>query len=387
LTGQSTLPLTLRISAETAPPGGMVQMKAWTTEVTPIFGGRPALAFDPSTFSGFAGFAVGAPNGEAAGAAVIEGNHVQIFYSGTGTSMPADHYPILTVSLLVRPDAIPDSTTQFALDPQSTFSLSPQSTFGLSPQSTFGLSPQSTFSLSPQSTFGLSSIGSAAATISPATVTVGGTTSITDVIPGEGVWPAGTVVSVHGTGFDEKTSLKVNGASVKEFTFVSPTELQFQLLETTDIRGLRIVVKGDKNSATYYPYMRGIGSIVSGRTLLAAAEPIFSVNARDVATFGPSGPLGENQYMALALQNPNTADVWVEVSLYAADDTLLHEAGRTLESRHRLALEMSELLDGITPAADMRVVVTASAPIDAFSLLCDEGTWSASPILPLESIP
>jgi hypothetical protein len=353
LTAGTIARVSLRMPDETAPPGGMVQMKVWTTEVTPIFGGRPSITYSASTFSRFAGFSIAAPNGEAAGAAVIDGNHAQIFYSGT--SMFTAHYPILTVSLAIRSDAIPGSTTQFTLDPASTFSFS--------------------------------TIGSVAAKISPATVTVGGSTSITDVIPGEGVWPAGTVVTVRGTGFDAKTSLRVNGAPVSKSSFVSSTELRFQLLATSDVRGLRIVARGANNSVTYYSYMRGIRSIVSARTLLAATEPIFSVNPRTVATFGPSGRLSGDQYMALALQNPNMAAVTVHVSLYAANGKRVHRAKRTLESRHRLALTLSELLDGITPAGDMRVVVSASAPIDAFSLLCDEGTSTVSPILPLESTP
>jgi len=350
-TANSIGEITMRIPDETVPVGGMVQMKVRTTEVSPISGGRPSAAYNPSVFEGFAGFSLAAPDGEMAGAAVIDGNHVQIFYSGT--SLLTANYPILTISLPVRADAISGSRTQFTLDPQSTFNYS--------------------------------TVGAVRARISPATVTVGGTTSITDVIPGEGVWPAGTVVTVRGTGFDARTSLNVNGASVNGFRVVGPTELRFQLVDAADVRGLRIVVKGSTNSTTYYSYMRGITSAVSARTLLAKTEPIFSVRPRAVATFGPSGPLTGSQYMALALQNPNMADVKVRLSAYAANGTFVHRAVRTLASRHRLALTVSELLDGITPAADMHVVVSASAPIDAFSLRCDEATASLSPRLALES--
>jgi hypothetical protein len=353
LAAETTDSLSVRIANETAPPGGMVQMKVLTTEVTPIFGGRPMLAYDPSVFSGVAGFAVAAPNGEAAGGAVIEGNHVRIFYSGT--SLFTADYPILTVVLPVRRDAIVGSKTKFALDPLSTFDHS--------------------------------TLGSTTASIKPGTVTVGGQTSITDVVPGEGIWPAGTVVSVRGAGFDAKTSLQVNDAPVKGFTFVSPTELQFRLLDTFDVRGMRIVVKGEKNTAIYYAYMRGITSAVSARTLLAKTEPIFAVKPRTVATFRPSGGLSGSQYAALALQNPNMNDVNVQVRLQAESGALIHQATRTLASRHRFALSMSEILDGITPGEGTRVVVSASAPIDVFSLLCDEATWTVSPTLALESRP
>src|SRR5439155_1376287 len=83
-------------------------------------------------------------------------------------------------------------------------------------------------------------------------------------------------------------------------------------------------------------------SAVSARTLLAKTEPIFSVRPRAVATFGPSGPLTGSQYMALALQNPNMADVKVRLSAYAANGTFVLRAVRTLASRHRLALTVSE---------------------------------------------
>ena len=59
--------LSMRIPNEGAPAGAMVQMKVMTTEVTPISGGRPGFAFDMAFFDGAAGFAVAAPNGEAAG--------------------------------------------------------------------------------------------------------------------------------------------------------------------------------------------------------------------------------------------------------------------------------------------------------------------------------
>ena len=103
-TANSIGEITMRIPDETVPVGGMVQMKVRTTEVSPISGGRPSAAYNPSVFEGFAGFSLAAPDGEMAGAAVIDGNHVQIFYSGT--SLLTANYPILTISLPVRADAI-----------------------------------------------------------------------------------------------------------------------------------------------------------------------------------------------------------------------------------------------------------------------------------------
>ncbi|MBW8868056.1 MAG: hypothetical protein JF610_12135, partial [Acidobacteria bacterium] len=103
------------------------------------------------------------------------------------------------------------------------------------------------------------------------------------------------------------------------------------------------------------------------------------------ATIAPALSMSGSQYEAVALQNPNLTDVTVGLSLHAADGTVLYETSRTMAARERLALEASELLDGVAPPAGATIVVTASQPIDAFSLLCDEATATAIPALPLEA--
>lgn len=344
--------LTMRIPDESAPAGAMVQMKVLTTEVTPISGGRPRFAFSASMFSGVAGFGMAAPNGEAAGAAIVGGPQVQVVYSGT--SLLTANYPILTVVLSIRPDAIAGSKTDFGFDPTSVWEFD--------------------------------QTGPVTARISPATVTVAApdATSISDVVPGEGVWPAGTIVSVRGAGFDAKTSLKVNDTPIGGVRLVSATEMQFVLVQPTEIRGLRITASG-RNSVTYYAYMRGLTAQISSRTLLAKVEPIFSTVQRTVATIAPALSMSGSQYEAVALQNPNLVDVTVGLSLHAADGTVLYETSRTMSARERLVLDASELLDGVAPPAGATIVVTAPQPIDAFSLLCDEATGTVIPALPLEA--
>src|SRR5205085_7073645 len=41
----------------------------------------------------------------------------------------------------------------------------------------------------------------------PGTLTVGGSISIRGLVPGGGTWPAGTVITVQGTGFKSTTKL------------------------------------------------------------------------------------------------------------------------------------------------------------------------------------
>src|ERR1700733_13739288 len=93
--------LTLRIKDEMAPPGGMVQMKVFTTEVTPISGGRPSFSLDPGLFADTAGFGM-FTTGDLAGAAVVNGLHVAVSYATNG-ALTAD-YPLLAIALRIRPD-------------------------------------------------------------------------------------------------------------------------------------------------------------------------------------------------------------------------------------------------------------------------------------------
>jgi len=341
---------TMRIPDEMAPAGGMVQMKVRTTEVTPISGGRPMFAFDAGMFSSVLGFGLFA-DGESAGAAIIDGNHVQLSTVSTATS--AGDYPILTVSLPIRSDVRAGAKSQFTLDPRSVWSYA---SLGL-------ISPSK---------------------IAPGNVTVGGTVAITDVIPGEGVWPAGTVVSVRGVGFSEKTSLRANVDATKG-VFVSPTEMRFTLEESAEIRGMRIRASNPENQTTYYAYMRGITAKVSHRALLSMTEPIFGTAQRKVATLGPFGSVRSNQYVAIGLQNPNRSDVRVTLSLYSRNGSLVDRDSLVLATRRRLALSVAELLGGTVPSAGSVLVVSAPLPIDAISLLCDEGSWSVAPSLPREA--
>jgi hypothetical protein len=343
--------LQLRIRDEMAPPGGVVQMKVESYEVTPISGGRPSFSYDDGVFAGVEGFDMFV-TGELAGAAVVDGARVNVSYATNGGST-AD-YPFLTVSLRIRPDAAIGARTLFTFDPGSIWNIS--STGRVVPTRFRG-----------------------------GTVTVGGSVSITDVVPGAGVWPAGTVVRVHGIGFNSRTRLRVDDVETRSVRFVSPTEMRFTLAETAELRGVRMRAENSDFRSTYYPYMRSITSAVSSRALLAATEPIFSVTPRAVATLGPFPSLDENRYGGLALQNPTMADVLIEMALHDAGGALLYQSARTLAGQHRLALELSELLDAVAPPSGSSVIVRASAPIAAIGLLCDEGSWTVSPSLPREA--
>ena len=344
--------LKLRVGDEIGPPGGIVQMKVESYEVTPISGGRPGFSFDSAMFADAEGFDM-VVDGELAGAAVIDGSRVALSYATNGAS--TTDYPILTVSMRIRPDVAVGTKTLFALDPQSTWHISPTGT------------------------------PLVASRLRPGIVTVGGSVSITDVVPGAGVWPAGTIVSVRGVGFNSGTRLRVDGVATRSVRFISSTEMRFTLAATAQLRGVRLRAENSDFRSEYYAYMRGTTTTVSSRALLAATEPIFSVTPRAAATLGPFPLSSERQYAGLALQNPTPGDVVVRIALYDGGGALLYRSSRMLARQQRLAMELSELLDGVTPPSGSSVAVRASAPIDVIGLLCDDESWTVSPSLPLEA--
>src|SRR5262245_59317741 len=156
--------LTFNLRDEKAPAGSLVQLKLKETVATPISGGRPAMRFSEGL--SVAGVAIIARDGELAGAAIPDASNLAITYVTTAP-VSGGEYPVLTVSFRLAPDLAEGTRAEVRLNP-STW------------------------------TIGGVPIASKAET---ATVTVGGTLAVTDVVPGQGWFPAGTTVSVHGVGF------------------------------------------------------------------------------------------------------------------------------------------------------------------------------------------
>lgn len=344
--------LHLRIEDEKAPPGGVVQMKVETTDGEPISGGRPGTFLDMASFSDLVGIGLFAVTGEAAGAAVIDGNHVAISYLTTEPS--TGDPPVLTLSLRIRPDAPVGGRTRVAFDSPSLWSFNG---------------------------------AMVSAQVDPGVVTVSGNTraAISEISPGDGPYPAGTVVSVRGIGFSSRTRLKLDFDVTNE-RLVSPTEMRFTLRRTTNMTGQRIRIDNpDGSRTTFYSYARSTPAEISGRPLLARTYPIFSGTRRSVAAFGTIPEMHGRQYIALALQNPQLTSANVTIALHAADGALVQTASRSLQSGYRLALELSELFDGIAPPPGGSVRVSASLPIQMFDLLCDEGAWTVTPRLAVDA--
>ena len=322
-------------------------MKLMVTAPTPISSGGPRFSFD-STFDAVWGIELLNPTGDVNGAAVINGSQVNVFYTTSSGAQGTD-YPIMTVALHVRPDAEPGTQTQFSLDPSSAWVL--------------GLLGRAT--LKP---------------MTPAIVTVGGTISITNVVPGGGVLPGGSIVSIQGMGFQPNSQIQLNAIKASSITVISPNEIQFTLAEATNMTGQKIqVVNPDGSQDTYYSYVRGLPLLQSGRPLLQNTVPIFSSVTHSKASFGPLGTLQPTQFSGVAIQNPATAPVDVTVSLYSSQNALLGGSTISLPPGYRLIAETSEYTNGVAPASGTYIVVSSTQPVQSFGFIADE---SKSTLLP-----
>src|SRR5436305_3568020 len=177
--------------------------------------------------------------------------------------------------------------------------------------------------------------------IKPGSFDVGGSVSIDNVIPGSGFLPAGSTVTVMGTGFVPGTIVEIDGVSVDE-TFVSPNQIDVVTRTDAEFHGRRIRAKNpDGFRASYYSYMRATRVGESAVPLLARTMPIFPTTAASTS-FVPV-TVGAGQFFALAVLNPNPGSATFSVDLSTADGAIASTT-LTLPPRSKIAREVSELV-------------------------------------------
>src|SRR5437899_3063354 len=112
--------VSLHIPDESAPPGGIVQMKFLVTEPTPTTSGGPRVPVPKGTTT--VGIELFNPNGDVDGVAMIGAGIVSIA-SISSTGAQGSDYPIMVVSLQLPPDISSGTKMSFTLDPSSTWTL------------------------------------------------------------------------------------------------------------------------------------------------------------------------------------------------------------------------------------------------------------------------
>jgi len=342
----------VRVTSETAPPGGMAQVKVLLYSPQPISSGGMDLSLSDYSFDSVDGVALFSGTGDVSGTALVDSGRIYVqFTSPKATFGTAGNYPLMAVTLGVSKDA-------------QVGKIYP-------------------VSLSASSSTWRNLLGSPIPVIlEPGSITVGGSLNITNVIPGGGKLSAGSIVRIIGSGFSDKTRVQLTGLGGSIARYVSPTEIQVKLSQAGTLDGTMIqLVNPDNFSDTYYSYLRGIPLGQSTRPLLTQTVPVFSINTAVDATLPPliSSLVNKDYFTGIALQNPNpgSANVTIEsrdVSGMPTGSTLV-----TLPPYARFTREVSELF-GAALSTGSYLHVVSTLPVQMLGLLGNDRTRTVLPI-------
>jgi hypothetical protein len=349
---QSTqsLPVMIRLTSETAPPGGMAQIKAVVYSPQPIMSGLGMLDMGGFDIDGIALFS---GTGDVVGTAVVSGGKLKLqIFSPNGTFGSFGGYPLLTVAASVPGNAVPGQQVAVAPDSGSSWSVDVKGVWQ-------------------------------PVQLQPGKITVGGSVSITNVVPGGGTLPAGAAFSILGVGFSPLTQVALQGITASSIAYVSPTQILVTLQRAATLDGTLIQVKNPDNSSdSYYSYMRGVLVGQSSDPLLAQTVPIFSTLANTGATLPPtiSPQVNPAYFTAVAFQNPSQASATITVQSISSGGQVTRSAQVTLGPGHRISREISELLGSTLPTGSY-LRVTSTQPVQMLGMLGNHATGVVLPVV------
>ncbi|HWE23845.1 MAG TPA: IPT/TIG domain-containing protein, partial [Myxococcales bacterium] len=208
--------------------------------------------------------------------------------------------------------------------------------------------------------------------------------SITNVDPGGGLLPAGSLVAVVGNGFQPGAQVLIDGVSVASTSWVDSSHIDVVTAVDAQLDGRLVsVTNPDLTGATYVSYLRATVLAVSAVPLLAATQAIFPVQPQSSATLATPTT---GTFFGLALQNPQPADSIVSVDLSEAG-SVVASATVALPPRSQISLEVSELFPGVIPSADTAFELTATVPVQVLGLSGNENDGSVTAVLPAPASP
>ena len=355
--GASTAtPLSLKILSRSAPPGGTAQLTVTLTEPKPIATGCGSVAGGGGAFDAVLGAALfsaaGAPS-DVAGAAVVDGTSVTIHAASPSEGFGTDPLgaPIAVVTYHVSPSALLGEAGKMTMDPRSLWF-----------DAAGGLYTQD---------------------IKPGSFEVTGGPSIDDVIPGSGFLPAGSTVTVLGTGFVAGTNVEIDNVPTTS-TFVGPGRIDVVIGTGAEFHGRRVrATNPDRSRASYYSYMRASRVGASSRPLLARTMPIFP-SAVASSSF-VAAPAGAGGFFAIAVQNPNPGTATVTVDLRSSDGEIASTT-LLLPARSKISREVSELFGVAAPPGGF-VAVHSDAPVQVLGLAGNDSTGAVLPVIPSLALP
>ncbi len=338
-----------RIPSETLPAGGGIQIKLELTSPNPIIVGH--FEMDSYGFSGYDGVSVFSSSGDAYGVAFLQGGRfIANLVSPQGSLGTQPDYPFFVVAANIPAGLAAGTRIPLSIGSGTTLT-----------------SPGGTPYSIPAPKSGV--------------LTIGGTVSITNVIPGGGLLPPGTEVRLLGTGFDAETRVDVNEVLIDNLRVISPTEIRFNLSQAVQMTAKRIRVRDRRGSeAVYYSYLRATPMGSSSRPLLNAAYPVFSSNAYASAVL-ESGAQPQSGFIGVAVLNSGVSPAQVALALVSATGATLGQATVALPGGSRWSRTLEEAFNS-PGVAGSSVRITSNIPVHVMGLRGDEATGNVAPFAP-----
>lgn len=328
-----------RIVSETRPSGSLIQIKVDITSPRPIVTSGESARFESDWFDSVEGVSIYSPAGDAYGAAVVRnGLFTSRLVSPLGSLGTQLDYPFLMIATRIRAGLPTGAQYPLRLD-----------------ATTFQAPDGSSYSVLPKE----------------GTLTIGGAVSIFNVIPGGGVLPAGAVVRIIGTGFNEQTRVSFDETVLNNVRVISPTEINVTLGQSTQMSGREIRIRGQGNDEViYYSYLRAAPVGSSTNALLNATHPMFPSQVwRSAGVKLPAVPAGS--FAGLTLQNSTQTSASVQLELVSAAGLSLGATSVTMAGGTRYARTAQELF-GAAAVAGSVIKVTASSDMQVMGLVGDE---------------
>jgi hypothetical protein len=337
LAGQQTAVtgISVKLTNESAAPGGTAQVKLLVTEPQPISTGRGSVRY--GGWDTIDGIALGAGAADAQGVAVVSNGTIEISFDSPSALLGTNtDYPILTIAGHVPSSAPMGATFPVSLDPGSLQIADPSGALEITE--------------------------AAAGSVSTAPVL-----SIDDVRPGGALVPAKGIVSIFGTGFGPKTKVTLKNAKVADTRYVSPGQIDVTLAAPARMQGMMVkAVNQSGPSQTYFSYQRTTREGASQHPVLQHAVPLFS----QAPAFAADVDLSCDD-CGLAVQNPGTVAGQVTAELLLPDETSLGLVTFTVPALKYVVRSIPELFDLSTTPVSARVHVLATTPVLTMGIAVD----------------
>jgi hypothetical protein len=329
----------------------MLQLKVEITEPKPILKGGQRAGYHAQFLGPVQGVVLFSPKGDASGTAVLSKGAAQLSLSSPLFDMgKITDYPILATAMPVKTTAIRGKTAQLVLDPSLSRWVDPNGQ-------------------------------DYPVLLANGIVTVGGTLSISNILPGGGVVPAGTKIRILGMGFQPNSKVQVNEANLATSTYVSANEIDVTLTANVNMtsRRIRVVNPSTNERVEYFSYQRTTRAGKSQHALIAATEALFAQSTWTLAYFKPV--LSGSQFSGLALQNQAATTSKVRLQLFAGNGSLLATRTLSLLANKRMTRDVAEFFTGVVPntGTTLKVTVLSGPPIQLLGLLGDDALGTVDP--------